>query len=126
MTAAALTANTSLPGLQYDPELDSLEDCQQKCQDQWNCDFFTYEWEMVGGEMVYKCYLKAAYDNGNEACNDDVWCDWSNSDAYAATGWHSGSGPKFCTAKLDPRPICDGPLSDPAGTLTIEGCSHPG
>ena len=85
------------PPVQVDPELDSLEDCQQKCQEQWNCDFFTYQWEMTGGEMVHKCYLKASYDNGNPDCNDDVWCDWSDDAAYAETGWHSGSGPKICT-----------------------------
>ena len=52
------------------PLLSSEEQCQQLCAAHPNCDFFSYEYELIDdtdGTYAHECFLKAAY----VGCTDD-------------------------------------------------------
>ena len=55
-----------------DATMDSPFECQARCAQTDECDYFSYEWEetpMNSGNYYHECYLKMSYDNPNSSAD---------------------------------------------------------
>lgn len=71
-----------------DLNLDTAMDCQVHCQNNKDCDFFSYEFE----DGFHECFLKQTVADG---CVQYLLWPFDENDEL---GWHGVSGPKFCDA----------------------------
>ena len=94
--------------------MDSPFECQARCAQTDECDYFSYEWEetpMNSGNYYHECYLKMSYDNptssADAACEipagpPPIWyVEWGSQDP----NWHGASGPKVCAQQGEAAPI---------------------
>eukprot|EP01050_Picozoa_sp_SAG11_P014978 SAG11_NODE_1899_length_4091_cov_2.581914_2_plen_937_part_01 len=95
----------------FDASMTSVEACQAACQDEWDCHWFSYEFDFSAGSYHYHCYLKREYGAAAAPCGMDQYLPWGNSDLEDPE-WHGAAGPKYCEELIDPSPACDGPLVD--------------
>eukprot|EP01043_Picozoa_sp_COSAG02_P075251 COSAG02_NODE_15433_length_1172_cov_0.697111_1_plen_270_part_10 len=105
-----------------DATMDSPLECQARCFQNSNCDYFSYEWELTAGVMYHECYLKTEYDDAN--CMVDPYVPWASQD----TQWHGQSGPGIACASVTELELACGafPGMDYGGNPSYggpEGCS---
>ena len=80
----------------HNPLLSTEHMCQSLCAAMPTCDYFAYEWELLGsvapGVYGHECFIKAAYFNCTAALTDPMagYGTWTSSDP----GWVGHSGPK--------------------------------
>ena len=92
----------------HNPVLSSEEQCQQLCAAHPNCDFFSYEYELLepeaDGLYGHECFLKAAYEGCTADDTDEMagYGPWT-SDPYDPS-WVGHSGPEVCPGVADPEP----------------------
>ena len=94
----------SAPAL-LNPILSSEAQCQHLCAAHPNCDYFSYEYELLepeaDGLYGHECFLKAAYVNCT-ADDTDLMAGygvWSSDDPM----WAGHSGPEVCPGVADPE-----------------------
>jgi hypothetical protein len=103
-----------------DDSMDSPLECQARCFDSADCDFFSYEWELTAGGMYHECYLKQEYTD--ELCMVDPYVTWASEDAQ----WHGQSGPGIaCATPVETEMACGGQIGmdyggNPIGTDGVE------
>ena len=105
-----------------DTTMDSPLECQARCLQMSSCDYFSYEWELTGGNMFHECYLKTAY--ADPQCMVNPYVPWSSQDAQ----WHGQSGPGIaCATPVETEMACGGQMGmDYGGNPSYggpEGCS---
>ena len=71
--------------------------CQARCFNNADCDYFAYEWELTAGEMYHECYLKTEYDDAQ--CMVNPYVPWASEDSQ----WHGQSGPGIACATVGPK-----------------------
>ena len=86
------SADWNAPGwysgpLTIDASMDSPLECQARCLANADCTYYSYEWELTGGNMYHECYLKTSYEDAE--CMVDPYVPWVSDDPV----WYGQSGP---------------------------------
>eukprot|EP01050_Picozoa_sp_SAG11_P005907 SAG11_NODE_435_length_9493_cov_21.529806_2_plen_952_part_00 len=84
-----------------DATMDSPLECQARCFNNAECNYFSYEWELTDGGMYHECYMKTSYEDAN--CMVDPYVPLGSENEE----WHGESGPSLeCGSPLELERAC--------------------
>lgn len=115
-----------------DESMTSALDCQARCYENSECEFFSYEYQQrEGGSMFHTCYLKAGYmgasvttssgatESINDQCNENPYVPWASEDPR----WRGQSGPGIACSGIAPDLGVTEPNTCPPGQPVPTQCN---